>query len=102
MAVTSWLEGVCGAANPNLSTEHQGHLVRDLMDARRRVHSTDPELKALARRDVDAAKHALGERGPVWWDDGAPDYSRRMAVNTPYREWFEKLDRPVQIMPSGL
>ena len=34
---------------------------------------------------------ALGERGPPWWDDGAPDYNRRMAVNTPYRAWFEGL-----------
>lgn len=25
------------------------------------------------RARVDAAKHGLGERGPVWWDDGAPD-----------------------------
>jgi hypothetical protein len=37
---------------------------------------------------VDAAKRALGERGPVWWTDGAPDYNRRMARNTPYASWF--------------
>ena len=44
-----------------------------------------------ARKKVDAAKRGLGERGPVWWTDGAPDYNRHMAVNTPYREWFENL-----------
>jgi len=44
-----------------------------------------------ARRKVDAAKRALGERGPVWWSDGTPDYNRHMVVNTPYREWFEEL-----------
>ena len=35
---------------------------------------------------------ALGERGPVWWDDGAPDYNRRLVRNTPYLEWFAALD----------
>jgi len=45
-----------------------------------------------ARGRVDAAKVALGERGPVWWTDGAPDLNRRMAVNTPYADWFAALD----------
>ena len=38
------------------------------------------------------AKVALGERGPVWWDDGAPDLNRRMARNTVYADWFAALD----------
>jgi len=37
-----------------------------------------------ARSQVHDAKIALGERGPVWWSDGAPDYNRRMLKNTPY------------------
>ena len=45
-----------------------------------------------ARAAVDAAKVALGERGPVWWTDGAPDYNRRMARNTPYAGWYAALD----------
>jgi len=60
------------------------------MDARRRVRSIDPEQKAAARRDVDAAKRALGERGPVWWEDGSPDYNLHMVRNTPYRAWFDE------------
>jgi hypothetical protein len=36
-------------------------------------------------------KVALGERGPVWWDDGGPDLNRRMVINTPYREWFDAM-----------
>jgi hypothetical protein len=40
---------------------------------------------------VDAAKTALGERGPVWWSDGAPDQNRRMARNTPYADWYAAL-----------
>lgn len=75
--------------NPHLSSAEQERLVSALMDARRRVRSTDPEAKAQARRDVDAAKRALGERGPVWWRDDAPDYNKYLARNTPYREWFE-------------
>jgi len=70
--------------NPNLASESRERLVGELMDARRRVQSEDSEAKASARRDVDAAKRGLGERGPVWWDDGAPDLNRRIARNTPY------------------
>jgi len=40
---------------------------------------------------VDAAKRELGERGPVWWSDGAPDLNRRLARNTCYAEWFKGL-----------
>ncbi len=51
----------------------------------------DLAAEKQARAAVDRAKHALGERGPVWWDDDAPDYNRRMAVNTPYADWFAGL-----------
>ena len=76
------------ASNPDLAETDRQRLVDDLMDARRRVRSTDPAIKAAARRDVDRAKHGLGERGPVWWTDDAPDYNRHLAKNTPYAEWF--------------
>lgn len=58
------------------------------MDARRRVRTRSLAEKAAARRDVDLAKQALGERGPVWWDDGAPDFNRHLAKNTPYADWY--------------
>jgi hypothetical protein len=48
----------------------------------------------VARAAVDAAKTALGERGPVWWTDGAPDYNRRMVKNSPYRDWYDGLAAP--------
>ena len=51
----------------------------------------DRKAGADARADVDRAKRALGERGDPWWTDGAPDYNRHMARNTPYRDWFEDL-----------
>ncbi len=79
-----------------MSDERRAALVADLMDARRAVGSAgrtgDAEAVTAARARVHAAKVALGERGPPWWDDGAPDLNRHMARNTPYAEWFAALE----------
>jgi hypothetical protein len=79
-------------ANPALPDDERARLVRDLMAARRAMGAArragDPAAGAEARARVQAAKVALGERGPVWWDDGAPDHNRRMARNTPYAAWW--------------
>jgi hypothetical protein len=81
--------------NPSLNEDEKASLVHDLMDARRRVgkagRAGDTEAVASARAEVDRAKQALGERGPVWWTDGSPDYNRHMARNTPYAGWFAAL-----------
>jgi hypothetical protein len=67
----------------------------ELMTARRAVgaakRSGDPVAMKVARKAVDVAKVALGERGPVWWTDGALDLNRHMAQNTSYAEWFVPL-----------
>ena len=55
------------------------------------MRAEDADAREIARKRVDAAKHALGERGDVWWNDGAPDYNRHMAKNTPYADWFALL-----------
>jgi hypothetical protein len=80
-------------SNPALEEAERERLVRELMSARRAVREArgDPAAVASARRGVDTAKIALGERGPVWWDDGAPDFNRHMAKNTPYAGWFDNL-----------
>lgn len=79
-------------SNPALAPEVRAALVRQLMDARRALRGQVPaEQRSQARQQVDAAKRALGERGPVWWTDGAPDYNRRMVVNTPYADWYARL-----------
>lgn len=82
-------------ANPSLPEAERTALVQQLMSARRAVgaalRASDSAAEHLARADVDAAKRALGERGPVWWTDGAPDYNRRMVLNTPYAEWYTQL-----------
>jgi hypothetical protein len=55
-----------------------------------------------ARARVDAAKRALGERGPVWWVDGSPDLNRRLARNTPYAAWFANAaEMPNEKGPEG-
>lgn len=82
-------------ANPALSTELRKELVSALMSARRSVRTArqqqNKQAEDAAHQAVDRAKHALGERGPVWWADGAPDYNRHMARNTPYADWFAAL-----------
>ena len=78
--------------DPSLDPQTRDGLTRELMSARRAkqdaMRRADPAGRAAARDRVDAAKRALGERGPVWWTDGAPDYNRHMARNTPYAAWF--------------
>lgn len=82
--------------NPNLGEEQRDRLVKALMDARRGVkeakRAEDEAAMKRARAAVDAAKHGLGERGPVWWTDGAPEQNRRMVANTTYAEWYAGLD----------
>jgi hypothetical protein len=76
-------------SNPKLDPDIHERLVRELMAARRAVRDArDSKQRIAARLKADAAKKALGERGDVWWDDGAPDYNRYLAVNTPYAAWF--------------
>ena len=76
------------ATNPNLPEKERQRLVNELMDARRAVGAAlragDAAAEKAARAKVHAAKVALGERGLVWWNDGAPDYNRKLVKNTPY------------------
>lgn len=81
------------ASNPHLAPAERERLVKELMAARRAVREAagDPAATAAARAAVDRAKVALGERGPVWWADGA-DFNRRLAKNTPYAEWAARAE----------
>lgn len=69
------------SSNPTLPEVERTALVKNLMAARR----------TRDRAATDMAKRALGERGPVWWTDGAPDLNRHMARNTLYAEWYAAL-----------
>jgi hypothetical protein len=82
-------------SNPELAPDARQALVDQLMTARREVglalKARDLGAERSARAAVDQAKRALGERGPVWWTDGAPDFNRRMVANTPYAGWYASL-----------
>ena len=82
--------------NPALPTAARSQLTHELMSARREkgaaMRAGDAVRREAARARVDAAKVALGERGPPWWTDGAPDLNRRLAANTPYAEWWSGLN----------
>lgn len=84
-------------ANPALDDVRRAELVAALMSARRAVGAAlrigDADELRVARGAVDGAKVALGERGPVWWKDGAPDQNRRMVHNSTYAEWWAALDK---------
>lgn len=75
-------------ANPNLLNDLKEQLIKQLMVARSGVRTTlrnqDDKALAASRHAVNTAKIALGERGPVWWDDGSPDLNRHMVKNTLY------------------
>ncbi len=83
--------------DPSLPEAERARHTRALMHARaavgRALRAKDRQAEREARQHVHAAKLALGERGAAWWTDGAPDYNRRMARNTPYRDWFDTLEQ---------
>jgi hypothetical protein len=84
-------------SNPHLDPQRKVGPVRDLMKARRAAKdaksSGDLAAEASAHKAVDVAKRALGERGPVWWHEGSPDFNRHMAKNSPYAAWYAALSR---------
>jgi hypothetical protein len=85
-------------SNPTLSAERRTELTRQLMQAWREkaaaLRAGDVRAKLVAKERINQVKQALGERGPVWWTDGAPDWNRRLAKNTPYADWFRELSWP--------
>lgn len=84
--------------NPELPDQERQLWVERLMRARRAVgqakRDPDPQAEREARDQVDEAKRALGERGPVWWEDNAPDYSQCKIENTPYADWYADSETP--------
>ena len=82
-------------SDPGLPPDERQRLVGQLMDARRRVGAAlkagDAAAEKDARAAVDAAKRSLGERGPAWWTDGAPDFNRHLVADSPYAAWHAAL-----------
>jgi len=88
--------------DPALDESDRRAAVKALMQARRAVQqATTPEEERAARDAVDAAKRRLGERGPVWWDDGAPDDSGQHPADSRYRDWWLGLDDAARARGEG-
>ncbi|MEL6264385.1 MAG: hypothetical protein AAFR52_01860 [Pseudomonadota bacterium] len=83
------------STNPDLDDATRRAAVKALMQARlaaRRAEDTaDAAALAAARAAIDAVKRRLGERGPVWWTDGAPDQDGRAPADSTYATWWASL-----------
>ncbi len=90
-------------SDPRLPTARREALVRELMVARKAMgtarRSGDEVAGDAAKKVVGCAKRGLGERGPVWWSDGTPDWNRHLAKNTPYALWAAALNVASQTPP---
>jgi hypothetical protein len=84
-------------SNPALEPDEKERLTRRLLRARRAVlqalRINDTARVREARRRIDQLKVALGERGAPWWDDGAPDYNKKLVGKTPYADWYSRVGR---------
>ncbi|QYX56412.1 hypothetical protein K1T73_15355 [Roseovarius sp. SCSIO 43702] len=79
--------------DPRLDDSERRAAVKALMQARRAVgQATTATEEREARARVDEAKRRLGERGPVWWKDGAPDEGGKHPKNSSYAACWEALD----------
>ena len=78
--------------DPRLTEEQKRVHIKALMKARRAVRSAqqqgDDDALRQARQSVQEAKEALGERGPVWWEDGTPDEGGLAPHNSSYAQWW--------------
>jgi hypothetical protein len=93
------------AANPSLPAEAKVRHTRELLNGRRALKaaklSGDENAIAAARKIVAGAQVGLGERGKVWWKDGAPDLNRMLAKNSPYAEWFAAVESRSQLASAA-
>ena len=78
--------------DPRLSVRERRAAIKSMMQARRdeRLAETGEDTQA-ARARIEVAKQRLGEAGPVWWRDGAPDESGRAPQNSSYAAWWAGL-----------
>ncbi|WP_305825972.1 thioredoxin domain-containing protein [Sphingobium sp. AP50] len=76
-AAAGQLDPTCGWRNPTSRRIRRSRVAMPSGPiAKREVHTA-----------VDIAKCGLGDRGCVWWTDGAAYYNRPLARNTPYADW---------------
>ncbi len=73
--------------NPHLDDSTRRKAIKTLMQAR-----MTQDAQAVLNSKV-----ALGEAGPVWWEDGAPDFSGKHPADTPYAAWWHALPETIQM-----
>ena len=78
--------------NPRLNDTERRAAIKALMQARRdeRLAKNATEAGSALFR-IKEAKRQLGEDGPVWWTDGAPDESGKAPENSSYADWWAGL-----------
>ena len=79
-------------SNPELGDDEREKLVRELMAARSTLRHEEGAVRTSVRKIIDGVKRKLGERGAVWWTDGAPDHNRHLLKNTPYADGWTTLN----------
>ncbi len=88
--------------DPRLDDSTRRAAIKALMQARRAVgQASSPQEERTARDAVQVAKEQLGERGPVWWDDDAPDEGGKHPSNSTYADWWAALDQDVRELGEG-
>ncbi|UOA26775.1 hypothetical protein [Pseudosulfitobacter sp. DSM 107133] len=79
--------------DPALPDDVRRAAIKQMMRARLDLRRAGDDAAAQdARARVDAAKVALGERGPIWWDGGAADESGTAPEASSYAAWWAALD----------
>lgn len=90
------------ATDPAIPEPLRVELVRELMAARRQVGAADdPDATAAARRRVQDAKVALGERGEPWWEEPT-DEGRRSRIESAMRALLRARADTSSICPSDV
>lgn len=75
--------------DPRLDDGERRAAIKAMMQARRDISKAGTEAEEQdARARINAAKTRLGERGPVWWDDDAPDESGLSPIKSSYADWW--------------
>ncbi len=91
------------ATDPSIPAPFRAELVSELMAARRAIghHRDDDQIVERARRCVDDAKRALGERGRPWWETPEPT-DRRQRIASTLRTLLRHRPAPKTICPSDV
>ena len=89
------------ASDPAIPDPLRAELVAELMAARRAVGAAggDAERTAAARRRVQDAKVALGERGEPWWEPASDEGTARR-LGAAMRALLRHRDPETTICPS--